>query len=117
MYGPFPLSQIDKIPISPFPGVYILSRDGEDIPDKDKRAHYVGRSDVDIGARLKQHAQSSQVYQYFWFEYVTSPHQAYQLECQLYHHFNPPDNVIHPAVPPETNWRCPVKGCVWSKDL
>jgi hypothetical protein len=39
---------------------------------------------------------------------------AYQLECEWYHKYNPSDNSTHPAVPPGTNWRCPVHGCQWS---
>ena len=112
MQGPFKFSSIDWNSIASLPGVYILSKDTD---SKTAHAHYVGRSDVDIKSRLQNHAQGQQGYQYFWFEYVTSPYQAYQLECELYHHFNPPDNAIHPAVPPETEWRCPIKGCVWSK--
>lgn len=88
-------------------GVYLFSRDGNYIA-------YVGRSDSDINARIKSSSKEGDGYRYFWFEYATSPMDAYKKECLYYHKYNPPDNSIHPAVPPGANWRCPVEGCEWA---
>lgn len=103
--GPIPVDQIPEV--GPGPGAYILSRDG-------KNAHYVGRSDTDLGWRLRQSVAEGYGYRYFWFQYAPSPMQAYRLECNWYHEYGPSDNTVHPAVPPNANWRCPVSGCPWS---
>jgi len=89
------------------PGVYFLSRNG-------KRADYVGRSDDDLRARLITSAKEDTGYTHFWFEYASSPRDAYWLECQYYHQYTPSDNSVHPAVPVGTFWRCPVGGCPWA---
>lgn len=88
-------------------GIYLFSRNGYTVD-------YVGRSDNDINARIKSSAKEGYGYKYFWFDYATSPMDAYKKECFYYHKYNPPDNSIHPAVPSGTNWRCPVDGCEWS---
>ena len=89
-------------------GAYILSRGGN-------AAHYVGRSDTNLKTRLKQHmTDNSKKYTQFWFTLVTSPLEAYYLECEWYHKYNPTDNENHPAVPPGAAWKCPVSGCSWS---
>ena len=87
------------------PGVYVLSRDG-------KTAAYVGRSDADLRSRMLQSAAGA--YRHFWFEYASSPRDAYLKECEYYHRYGPPDNINHPAVPPGANWRCPIRGCPWA---
>ncbi len=106
MKGPLLISEVSNY-VKVSPGAYILSRDG-------KVAHYVGRSDNDLLSRIKSSANEGKGYKYFWFEYTTSPMQAYYLECEWYHKYNPPDNANHPARPPGTFWRCPVPGCPWS---
>lgn len=105
LVGPFPLSQVTLRVVVNAPGVYVLSRDG-------RTAAYVGRSDGDVRNRLLQSSGQGR-YTYFWFDYATSPMQAYKSECELYHTYNPPDNVVHPAVPSGMNWRCPILGCQW----
>lgn len=105
--GPFSINGVDLYVTRTSPGVYILSKDG-------KTAAYVGRSDTDVGFRIKQSSREGYGYTYFWFEYATSPRDAYLKECEYYHKYNPPDNDSHPAVPFGTNWRCPVIGCPWS---
>lgn len=107
MKGPYHLSDVDVYVKKTSPGTYILSRDGE-------VAHYVGRSDTDLALRIKSSARERSGYTHFWFEYTTSPMQAYYLECEWYHKYAPSDNINHPAAPPETYWRCPVPGCPWS---
>ena len=88
------------------PGVYLLS-------SSRKKADYVGRSDVDVGSRIKQSATMGD-YTHFWFEYATSPRDAYRKKCKYYHQYDPDDNINHPAVPPFTDYRCPIEWCDWS---
>jgi hypothetical protein len=107
LLGPFALDEVDSRIAQASSGAYILSRDG-------KAAHYIGRSDTDLAARIKQSASEHPGNLYFWFETTTSAMQAYYLECEWWHKYNPPDNSNHPAVPPGTLWRCPVVGCEWS---
>lgn len=66
---------------------------------------YVGRSDDDLNARLKQHVPKW--YPQFKFDYFPSAKAAFDKECNLYHDFNPPDNDLHPARPQNSNWKCP----------
>lgn len=106
LMGPYSINSVDLYVTRASPGVYILSRDG-------RTAAYVGRSDTDVGSRIKQSITEG-YYTHFWFEYVTFPRDAYLKECEYYHKYDPPDNTNHPAVPPGTNWRCPVIGCPWS---
>jgi len=105
LVGPLPVSQLALYVRATGPGVYVLSRDG-------RTAVYVGRSDTDIRGRLR-HSATQAGYTHFWFDYATSPMLAYKYECELYHTYNPPDNLVHPAVPSGMNWRCPVLGCQW----
>lgn len=107
LMGPYPINDVDFRVIRTSPGVYILLRDG-------KTAAYVGRSDTDVGSRIKQSVSEGYRYTYFWFEYASSSRDAYLKECEYYHKYNPSDNTNHPAVPFGTNWRCPVIGCPWS---
>jgi hypothetical protein len=107
LQGPFTLSMVYRFVESETIGVYILSRNGRD-------AHYVGRSDSDLAGRIVQSSNQGRGYTSFWFDYASSAMQAYKYECELYHKYNPPDNSVHPAVPPLANWRCPVPGCAWS---
>ena len=104
MKGPFSISKVDTHITQTSAGAYILSRDG-------KAAHYVGRSDSDLASRIKSSARDEQNYKYFWFDYATSPMEAYYLECEWWHKYAPLDNSNHPAVPPGTSWKCPVSGC------
>lgn len=105
--GPFPINQVDSHVTRSSAGVYMLSRDG-------RTAAYVGRSDTDVGSRIKQSAGEGPGYGYFWFEWASSSLNAYQKECEYFHKYNPPDNAAHPGVPLGTNWKCPVVGCPWS---
>lgn len=107
LMGPYSTNNVDLYVTRAHPGVYIFSRDG-------RTAVYVGRSDTDVGFRIKQSASEGYRYTHFWFEYASSPRDAYLKECEYYHKYNPPDNTNHPAVPFGTNWRCPVTGCPWS---
>ena len=82
------------------PGVYTL-----DIQDGPYKICYVGRSDDDLNGCLKDWVNSK--YSYFQFDYATSPMNAFQKECEIYHDHNPRDNTYHPDRPAGTNWKCP----------
>src|SRR5258706_539468 len=97
MQGPYRVQTAPQV--SDTAGAYVLSRDG-------RTAAYAGRSDFALGSRLQQSIREGRGYQYFWIDYARSPMEAFQLECDYYHRFTPPDNVVHPAVPPNTTWRC-----------
>lgn len=105
LQGPFLVSLTTQVEKN-YAGTYILSRGG-------KHAHYVGRSDRDLGSRVTQSAREGR-YSHFWFIYASSPREAYLKECEYFHKYEPSDNTNHPAVPPGTYWRCPVNGCEWS---
>jgi len=105
LHGPYPISKVHDYVDSGYMGVYILSKDG-------KKRTYVGRSDADLSQRLVSSASQGD-YAYFFFDTATSERNCYLKECELYHRYNPSDNTVHPAVPPETNWRCPVEDCDW----
>jgi hypothetical protein len=106
MEGPFRTDEVGPNVDSDYIGVYMLSRDGRHI-------HYVGRSDSDIQGRIRSSIAEGRGYRKFWFCYESSAMQAYKRECYLYHKYDPPDNTVHPAVPPGTYWRCPDEDCEW----
>ena len=83
------------------PGAYILSKDG-------KIAHYVGRSDNDLVARLISHISDSQNYTHFWYEVTSSTKSAFDLECSWWHKYQPDDNKNHPDRPNGSGWQCPI---------
>lgn len=105
--GPFLITEVPYHVEPQTMGVYVLSR------SPNGRPIYVGRSDSDLQLRIIS-SSSQGDYRYFWFDYASSPMDAYKYECELYHGFNPPDNSVHPAVPPNMNWRCPVQDCEWA---
>ncbi|WP_421304111.1 hypothetical protein [Aeromonas veronii] len=70
---------------------------------------YVGRSDTDLNARLKQHATTG-TYTHFKFDYATSPKAAFEKECHNFHDFGEEiklANAMHPDRPKDANWKCP----------
>lgn len=105
LQGPFPIEEVSARVSAGVMGVYVLSSDGLE-------PTYVGRSDFDLQRRILQSASEGD-YVAFWFDYATSPMDAYKYECELYHEYNPLDNEIHPAAPENTNWRCPEEKCEW----
>lgn len=108
LYGPFPILEVFDTVAPGRPGVYVLGRDH-------RHANYAGRSDTDVRARIPQSAAEGSGYRWFWFDYATSPRDAYLKECILFHQLGGAlDNSYHPAVPAGQNWRCPVEGCHWS---
>jgi len=104
--GPYLLSEVSLRVQPASMGVYVLSRNGTE-------KSYVGRSDSDLQQRISNSASQGN-YVAFWFDYASSPMDAYKYECELYHEYDPPDNDVHPAVPSYANWRCPIRGCPWS---
>ena len=100
--GPFPLaiSTIDSEVRSVSPGIYALGR------TQDDRfwIMYVGRADADLRARL--HAQVGS-YSEFKFAYCPSAKEAFEIECNLFHAFEPSGNKSHPAGPDDSKWICP----------
>lgn len=69
---------------------------------------YVGRSDTDVGGRLKQHV--GEKYKKFKYSYASSPKAAFEKECRNYHDFGESkslDNEVHPRRPNGSGWKCP----------
>jgi len=44
----------------------------------------------------------------FKFARSMSVQAAFEWECELFHKFRPPGNIIHPDRPSGANWLCPV---------
>jgi hypothetical protein len=73
---------------------------------------YVGRSDGDLNARLKQWVASK--YTHFMYAFYPTSKDAFEKECNLFHTFGGTaklDNSIHPARPQGTSLKCPASGC------
>jgi len=102
LLGPFSLTpeEIQERVGEKSAGVYALDRSHEEGPF---HVSYVGRSDTDVHARLKEHAGK---YKRFKFQYVGSPEEAFARECELYHQFNPPSTIAHPPRPIGSKWKC-----------
>ncbi len=100
--GEYPLTEsgIDTNVSRTSAGAYALGR----TKDEKYLISYVGRSDDDVNARLKQHVND---YDRFKYGYFSSAKAAFEKECNLYHDFTPFDNKIHPARPNNSNWSCP----------
>jgi hypothetical protein len=103
--GPYTLnnSTIDEKVTETSAGAYALglvNSDGAFVPK------YVGRSDDDINARLKDWIGKN--YSHFKFEYYSSAKAAFEKECDLYHDWKKQlDNEQHPDRSNGTNWKCP----------
>jgi hypothetical protein len=64
-----------------------------------------GRADADLAATLRDHVGR---YEAFGFARAASSREALEIECQLFHHFEPADNTVHPQRPPDSDWICPL---------
>ncbi len=109
MHGSYELTvfSIDKHVTKTSPGNYALGYQSND--EKTFYVEYVGRSDVNVGSRLKNHVGGK--YKRFMFSYASSPKAAFEKECLNYHDFGGSeklDNKSHPDRPANTNWKCPV---------
>lgn len=107
MKGAFPLTlaKINENVTETRAGNYAL---GYVDDDNIFRVKYVGRSDSDVAARLKQHV--GEKYTRFKYSYAPSPKAAFEKECRNYHDFGESrllDNNIHPDRPKGANWKCP----------
>lgn len=90
------------------PGNYML---GKIRRDGNIEIRYVGRSDSDLATRLKQHLEEG--YEFFTFQYATSPKSAFEQECKDYHKYGESlilDNKIHPDSPSGIRRICPICG-------
>lgn len=67
---------------------------------------YVGRSDSDLNAALKEMEEESECPK-FKFSYADSAEEAFEKECHLYHDIDPHLNEGHPERPDQTHWECP----------
>ena len=75
--------------------------------DKTFIVQYVGRSDIDVNAELKNYL--SEDYKRFKFKYATSPKAAFDKECKNYHDFGGKEklhNKNHPDRPDGSDWKC-----------
>lgn len=96
-------------------GAYVLNQtdgttDAETLPPE---VHYVGRADTDLRDRLKKHAKE-ELYDLFRFAHVSTLKECFELECRLYHRFEPIDNEYHPHQPEGKNYLCPFTGCEYA---
>ena len=76
-------------------GVFALGT----LKDKQFFIHRVGHADGDLGKELQKYIGQ---YSAFRFRFYTSTRIAYDKECNLYHEFNPKDNLTHPIKPKNT---------------
>lgn len=68
---------------------------------------YVGRSETDLNARLKQHVGR---HPKFKFSLAATPEDAFQKVCRNFHDFGGAKklvNSIHPVPPADSGWKCP----------
>lgn len=106
-YGPFELTEdaIEDNVSGALPGAYALGF-------SDARAgflvQFVGRSGEDLRCKLLIHTPER--HPQFCFTYCRTEEEAYLHECELYHAYLPPDNLVHPARPLHSSSQCPVCG-------
>jgi hypothetical protein len=102
--GPYSLTpgNIDRNVATRRIGAYVLGHTTGDSFYVD----YAGRSDDDVGKRLKDHANEGK-YKEFKYGYLPSAVAAFEKECNLYHDFSPSGNTIHPDRPKGSNMKCP----------
>ena len=101
--GPYRLSVegIDLAVRKKSAGVFALGR-------LDQDGHFclsrVGRSDKDLNEALRSFIASEAL---FKFAYESDARRAFIRECELFHRFRPPANVLHPSRPDGTTLICP----------
>ncbi len=72
------------------------------------KVRLVKHVDGDLGSALREYVG---VYSGFRFKFFRSTQNAYHHECQIYHAFNPRDNLGHPKAPRNTKFYCPITSC------
>lgn len=65
---------------------------------------YVGSAASDLRRQLLASVGTAR---FFKFRAYESGEAAFEKECELFHAFMPIGNVLHPARPAGSNWRCP----------
>ena len=101
--GPHILSirSIDQTITDKMPGVHVPNaRVGGVLT-----ARRAGRSEDDLATRIKEFVG---LYSDFSCAVASLPKHAYELECELYHAWMPPENTGHPARPDDADWSCPI---------
>lgn len=83
-------------------GAYVL---GPLRADGHLTVRLTGRADDDLGATLRGHIEH---YEAFGFARAACSREALEIECRLFHHFEPADNAVHPQRPPDSDWTCPL---------
>jgi hypothetical protein len=66
--------------------------------------NHIGRSDLDLRARLFDCIGSETLFKY---GYLPSSQAAFERECELFHDIRPPGTRVHPGRAQGTTWRCP----------
>ena len=98
---------IDKLDLENEKGVYELY-------NSDGRVRYVGRSEVNLAERLKQHASDGR-YKDFRYMITDTVKHAFEVECNWYHDHEDNGrklaNKEHPKRPKDKNFKCPKETC------
>ncbi|MEO0071258.1 MAG: hypothetical protein ABIK39_04145 [candidate division WOR-3 bacterium] len=102
--GPYQSDELDYVIKEGYPGVFVVSREGQTVA-------LVGRAEKNLHAHLQKLFKRNWHYRYFWFEYASSPQDAFHKECRYYHKYPPKDKNRHPVPPRGHNWKCPVRTC------
>ncbi|MFZ4809691.1 MAG: hypothetical protein ACOYLQ_20750, partial [Hyphomicrobiaceae bacterium] len=103
LLGPYALvyDEVNKVIVRKAPGTFVLGH-------KDLEGRFlvsmVSRSDTDVKTRLCDYIGTATQFKYAL--YPTSK-EAFEKECQLFHDFEPPNNIVHPSRPQGTTWECP----------
>lgn len=101
--GPFPLASdaIDEELVDLCPGAYALG-----FIDYLGRFSitYVGSGGEALRSKLKTHIGTAT---HFKFRHFADERQAFEKECEMFHHFMPTGNFLHPSRPRGTDWTCP----------
>ena len=101
--------QVDKGAGWSSSSVFVLGgiRKGED--DKPRFAiRFVRHVDGDLGTELRKYIGK---YKGFRFKFFRSTRNAFDRECEIYHHFKPRENTTHPTKPKNTKFICSVPDC------
>lgn len=104
MNGPYGLTPQNAAAFAKKPGAYAL---GSVNANGGLSVSYIGRADVDLSARLAQHAATGK-YAAFKADNFPTMLAAFQKECELFHNFGETalDNKVHPARPAGTTHTC-----------
>lgn len=68
------------------------------------RVQRVGRVNGDLRGQLRELIGAGNK---FKFKATPTDKEAFELECRLYHQFNPSSNISHPERPRGSGFRCP----------